>query len=46
MKSEADTPLVSIRELSFNRGSRSIFDNINVDIARGKVTAIMGPSGC
>ena len=38
-------PLVQIRGLSFSRGSRQIFDNIDIDIPRGKVTAIMGPSG-
>lgn len=37
--------LVQIRGLSFSRGSRKIFDNIDIDIPRGKVTAIMGPSG-
>jgi len=31
--------------MSFSRGSRKIFDNLNMDIERGKVTAIMGPSG-
>lgn len=40
------SPLVSIRNLSFKRGDRAIFDNISLDVARGKVTAIMGPSGC
>ena len=40
------SPLVSIRNLSFKRGDRSIFENISLDVARGKVTAIMGPSGC
>ncbi|MGV6826527.1 MAG: ABC transporter ATP-binding protein [bacterium] len=38
-------PLVRIRDLRFSRGGRVIFDNLNVDIPRGKVTAIMGPSG-
>jgi len=37
--------LVKIRGLSFSRGSRKIFDGIDLDIRRGKVTAIMGPSG-
>jgi phospholipid/cholesterol/gamma-HCH transport system ATP-binding protein len=37
--------LVTIRDLSFNRGSRVIFDNISLDVERGKITAIMGPSG-
>ncbi len=46
MKLETDTPLVSIRDLSFSRGARPIFENIHLDVARGKVTAIMGPSGC
>jgi phospholipid/cholesterol/gamma-HCH transport system ATP-binding protein len=38
--------VVSIRNLSFKRGDRAIFENISLDVARGKVTAIMGPSGC
>ena len=40
-----ESPLVEIRGLSFFRGSQPIFDNIDIDIPRGKVTAIMGPSG-
>ncbi|MEW5756984.1 MAG: ATP-binding cassette domain-containing protein [Pseudomonadota bacterium] len=39
------TPLIQIRGLSFTRGSRVIFDGVDMDIQRGKVTAIMGPSG-
>ena len=39
------TPLVEIRNLSFARGDRMIFDGIDMDIQYGKVTAIMGPSG-
>ncbi|MGD8908821.1 MAG: ABC transporter ATP-binding protein [Chromatiales bacterium] len=38
-------PLVKIRDLHFSRGSRVIFDGVDIDIPRGKVTAIMGPSG-
>ena len=37
--------LVRIRGLRFFRGSRAIFDGVDLDIPRGKVTAIMGPSG-
>jgi len=37
--------LVSIRNLRFSRGSRKIFTDISLDIRRGKITAIMGPSG-
>ncbi|WJW74851.1 ATP-binding cassette domain-containing protein [Thiohalobacter sp. IOR34] len=37
--------LVKVRGLRFARGSRWIFDGVDLDIPRGKVTAIMGPSG-
>lgn len=37
--------LVDIRGVSFSRGSRRIFDNISLTVPRGKITAIMGPSG-
>ncbi|CAH0527186.1 phospholipid ABC transporter ATP-binding protein MlaF [Vibrio hippocampi] len=37
--------LVSVKGLSFTRGERVIFDDISLDVPRGKVTAIMGPSG-
>ncbi len=39
------TPLVSIRDLHFSRAGRTIFDGVDIEIRRGKVTAIMGPSG-
>ncbi|QSX36704.1 phospholipid ABC transporter ATP-binding protein MlaF [Shewanella sedimentimangrovi] len=37
--------LVEIRNLGFSRGERIIYDDISLSIPRGKVTAIMGPSG-
>ncbi len=37
--------LIKVRDLHFSRGPRAIFDGIDLDIQRGKVTAIMGPSG-
>jgi len=37
--------LVKIRDLSFSRGKRMIFDGVDLDIRRGSVTGIMGPSG-
>jgi phospholipid/cholesterol/gamma-HCH transport system ATP-binding protein len=37
--------LVRIRGLRFSRGSQTIFDDVDLDIRRGLVTAIMGPSG-
>ncbi|MFZ5757864.1 MAG: ATP-binding cassette domain-containing protein [Pseudomonadota bacterium] len=36
---------VEIRGLVFRRGERAIFDGVDIDIARGRITAIMGPSG-
>jgi phospholipid/cholesterol/gamma-HCH transport system ATP-binding protein len=38
-------PLVSVKDLHFTRGNRLIFDGVDIDIQRGKITAIMGPSG-
>jgi phospholipid/cholesterol/gamma-HCH transport system ATP-binding protein len=37
--------LVRIRDLHFRRGQRAIFDGIDLDIPRGRITAILGPSG-
>jgi phospholipid/cholesterol/gamma-HCH transport system ATP-binding protein len=39
------TNLVEISQLSFERNGRAIFDGVDIEIKRGKVTAIMGPSG-
>jgi len=44
MNTEVD-PLVEIKNLVFKRGQRTIFDGVDIAIARGKLTAIMGPSG-
>lgn len=44
-ESERSEPLVRVRGLSFQRGEQVIFDQLDLDIERGKVTAIMGPSG-
>ena len=38
-------PLIEVRDLHFSRGSRKIFDGLDLDIYPGRVTAIMGPSG-
>ena len=38
-------PLVKVRDLHYARGARPIFDGVNLDIVRGRITAIMGPSG-
>jgi phospholipid/cholesterol/gamma-HCH transport system ATP-binding protein len=36
---------IRIEQLRFSRGSRQIFEDISLTIPRGKITAIMGPSG-
>ncbi|MCP5419226.1 MAG: ATP-binding cassette domain-containing protein [Gammaproteobacteria bacterium] len=51
MKSKSATPftpeglLIHVRDLRFARGDRVIFDGIDLDIPRGRITVIMGPSG-
>jgi phospholipid/cholesterol/gamma-HCH transport system ATP-binding protein len=37
--------MVRIRGLSFRHGPRVVFDGVDLDIRRGAVTAVMGPSG-
>ena len=36
---------IKIENVTFNRGNRRIFDGVSLEIPRGKVVAIMGPSG-
>jgi phospholipid/cholesterol/gamma-HCH transport system ATP-binding protein len=45
LQAAADDNLIEIRDLHFQRGNRTIFEGVDIDIARGKITAIMGPSG-
>ena len=40
-----DNALIKINSLSFSRGERKIFDGVDINIAKGKITAVMGPSG-
>jgi len=44
-RSKLPENLIEVRDLDFSRGNRPIFKNLNLTIQRGKVTAIMGPSG-
>jgi phospholipid/cholesterol/gamma-HCH transport system ATP-binding protein len=44
MKQNSDN-LVEVHGLHFSHHSHVIFDNINLSVARRKVTAVMGPSG-
>ena len=41
----APEPLVKVRGLRFAREGRLILDGVDLDVVRGQVTAIMGPSG-
>lgn len=38
-------PLIEVKNLTFKRGQRTIYDNLNLKVQKGKITAIMGPSG-
>jgi phospholipid/cholesterol/gamma-HCH transport system ATP-binding protein len=38
-------PAVHLEGVTFNRGARKIFDGVDMQIATGKITAVMGPSG-
>ncbi|KEQ19052.1 ATP-binding cassette domain-containing protein [Endozoicomonas numazuensis] len=42
---EASDNFIEIRGLTFHRGNRTIFNNVDITIPRGKVVGIMGPSG-
>lgn len=37
--------LVEVKNLTFKRGERVIYDNLNLQVQKGKITVIMGPSG-
>ena len=37
--------LVEIKNMTFSRGERIIYDDINLTVPEGKITAVMGPSG-
>ncbi|WP_423839897.1 phospholipid ABC transporter ATP-binding protein MlaF [Vibrio mytili] len=41
----SNNDLVTVKNLTFWRGERKIFDGIDLQVPEGKVTAIMGPSG-
>lgn len=40
-----DEHLIKIKDLDFSYGGRAIYKNLSMDIPRGKITAILGPSG-
>lgn len=40
-----NNPLIEVKHLTFKRGERTIYDNLNLRVEKGKITAIMGPPG-
>ncbi len=44
-KPMSDTPFVVVENLHFSRGDKEIFRGVDLTIPRGRITAIMGPSG-
>lgn len=36
---------IKVNDLSFFRGDRAIYENVSLSIPKGKITAVMGPSG-
>ncbi|MFC4314761.1 ABC transporter ATP-binding protein [Steroidobacter flavus] len=44
-RSAAAEPLIEIKDVHYSVGGRSIFSGLNLSIPRGRITALMGPSG-
>lgn len=44
-KNSLNSHLIDIQNLVFYRGDRVIYDGVNMQFRRGKITGIMGPSG-
>jgi len=40
-----DEIILKIKKLTYSRGERKIFNGLDLEVPKGKVTAIMGPSG-
>ena len=41
----AQDSIVEVRDVHYSIGGRAIFSGLNLQIQRGRITAIMGPSG-
>ena len=37
--------IVEVRGVNYAIGGRTIFDDLNLEVRRGEITAVMGPSG-
>jgi phospholipid/cholesterol/gamma-HCH transport system ATP-binding protein len=42
---DADDVIVDVRDVHYGVGDRAIFRGLNLQVRRGRITAIMGPSG-
>lgn len=45
MESDLSQSIVEVKDVSFSRGDRVIYKNMSFEVPKGKITAIMGPSG-
>ena len=43
--SESSGNIIEVRDLWYSRAQRPIFTGLDIDIPRGKITSVMGPSG-
>jgi len=41
----ADDVVIDVRDVHYNIGSRPIFTGLNLQVRKGRITAVMGPSG-
>jgi phospholipid/cholesterol/gamma-HCH transport system ATP-binding protein len=41
----ADDAIVDVRDVNYSVDGRAIFSNLNIKVRRGRITAVMGPSG-
>ncbi len=44
-ESDLSQSIVEVKDVSFSRGDRIIYKNMSFSVPKGKITAIMGPSG-
>lgn len=45
LESDLSQSIVEIKDVTFSRGERIIYKNMSFSVPKGKITAIMGPSG-
>ncbi|NOU53074.1 phospholipid ABC transporter ATP-binding protein MlaF [Pseudoalteromonas sp. JBTF-M23] len=45
VESDLSQAIVEIKDVTFSRGERTIYKNMSFSVPKGKITAIMGPSG-